>query len=226
MGHTYILARQDGVSRESDGADIKARGTRDGALAEIPWVQALTLEGRVFGAAPGSAALGTTVGAFGGTTTIDLDEFDYLQTIPATVAVLPVYISVGIAVTGTAGEGGFHAFWGAAGVAGANPVAVTPHNLRPASSIVSACTVVALCDDGGTAFVPAGLIARRASNTITVTSGFMDVPAWSVTEAGYVPVIEGLASPGRQIGIWVYSQGATTGFIHHVWAELPIDYIE
>ena len=226
MAHNYILARQLGASRVGDGVDVKWRGTRDGAGAVIPWVQALTLEGLVFGAAPGSTALGTTVGAFGGTTTIDLDEFDYLQTIPATVAVLPIYINVGIAVTGTAGEGGFHAFWGGSGVAGANPVAVTPHNLRAASSNVSACTVVALCDDGGTAFVPAGLIARKASNTITVTSGFMDVPAWSVTEAGYVPVLEGLASPGRQIGIWVYSQGATTGFIHHVWAELPIADIE
>lgn len=226
MAHLYIHANQLSPERGGDTDDIKWRGTRDGAALEIPWIQALCLEGRVFGAAPGSTALGTTVGPFGGTTTIDLDEFDYLQTIPATVAVIPVYINVGIAVTGTAGEGGFHAFWGGSGVAGANPVAVTPHNLRPASSNVSACTVVALCDDVGTAFVPAGLIARKASNTITVTSGYMDVPAWSVTESGYIPVIEGLASPGRQIGIWVYSQGATTGFIQHVWAELPISAIE
>lgn len=226
MAHLYVAAQQLDPSRGSDGTDVKVRGTRDGALYQAPWIQALCLEGRVFQAAPGSTALGTTVGAFGGTTTIDFDEFDYLQTIPATVAVLPIYINVGIAVTGTAGEGGFQAYWGGSGVAGANPVTVTPHNLRPASSNVSACTVVALCDDGGTAFVPAGLIARAASNTITVTSGFMDVPAWSVVNAGYVPVIEGLASPGRQIGIWVYSQGATTGFIQHAWAELPISAIE
>jgi len=222
MADLYGFVQQQNASRASDGTSRGIRITRDGAILQIPWLQALCLEGRVFGAAPGSTALGTTVGPYGGTVTLDLDEFDFLQTIPATVAIIPIYINVGIAVTGTAGEGGFHAYWGGAGVVGANGVSVTPHNLRPASSNVSACTVVASADDGGTAFVPAGLVARRASNTITVTSGFMDVPAWSVVESGYAPVIEGLASPARQLGIWVYSQGATTGFIQHVWAELPI----
>jgi len=222
---TGVVA-QSSAKRSAEDTFHNTRMLRDGSVATIPWTQALTLEGRVYGAAPGATALGVAAGSFGAGA-IDTDEFDYLQTIPATVAVLPIYIRVCIVTIGTAAEAGFHAFWGGAGVIGANSVAVTPHNLLTNSSNTSACTVATLGDDGGTTFVPAGLIARDVvmgitpNITATTAIGSTFIPAWSAITAGYTPTITGLASPARQIVIWANGQAAA-GYIHHVFAELPI----
>jgi len=222
MSHTYILGQQNSPSAVSDAVDLKLRGTRDGAAFTAPWIQALVLEGRVFGSGNGATALGVAAGTFSDGA-LDTDEFDYLQTIPATVAVIPVYIRLCIVTVGTALETGFHAFWGGSGVAHATNVAVTPHNLRPGSSNVSACTVVTIADTGGTAFVPAGLIARDVAMMLTPAANQATafIPQWSCAQAGYAPVIEGGVSPTKQIAIFVTGQ-AETGYLHHVWVELPI----
>jgi len=213
---------QTTVIRVKEDAARALRLTRDGAVVEIPWIQALGLEGKLFGAGPGATALGVAVGPFGAGA-LDMTEIDYLQTIPATVAVLPVYIRVNLVAVGTVLESGFHAFWGAAGVIGANSVAVTPHNLRPGSSNASLCTVACLGDAGGTAFVPAGLIAREVTTMLTgiAASPQPFIPSWSAASAGYFPPIEGATSPGRQIAIFVDGQ-APSGYIHLVWGELLI----
>ena len=225
MADLYGFVQQNSPGRAADGTSRGVRVTRDGAVLEVPWIQALCLEGRLFGCGPGATALGVAAGTFGAGA-IDTDEFDYLQTIPATVAVIPVYLRVSMVTVGTALESGMHAFWGASGVIGANSVAVTPHNLRPASSNLSACTVAVLGDDGGTTFVPAGLICRDVTTALTGVAGTPQqfIPQWSVAQAGFTPVLEGLASPGRQISIWVDGQ-AGTGYIHFVYAELPISAV-
>lgn len=213
---------QSTVIRKDEDDLRSIRLIRDGAVVEIPWIQALCLEGRVFGAGPGATALGVAVGELGAGA-IDLTEIDYLHTIPATVAVLPVFIEVNFVAVGTVLETGFHAFWGSAGVIGANSVAVTPHCLRPGANNTSACTVAFKGDAGGTAFAPAGLIARQVTTMLTgiAASPQPFVPSWSAANSGIVPVIEGLASPARQIAIFANSQ-AGSGYIHTVWAELPI----
>jgi len=225
----YLNAQQLDPSRGSDGTDVKLRGTRCGALYEVPWIHALCLEGRVFGVQFGSANKNITlVGTFGNAgATIDLDEFDLLQTIPATVGILPIYFKVAFSIIGTIAEAGAALAWGAAGVAGANPVAMVPYNMRPGSSNVSACTIVGLCDDGGSAsFVPAGVIYREASTSET---GAATEPAqlgleWSAATAGFVPVVEGLRGIDRQIAGWAKAQ-AGAGWINYVFAELPVSAI-
>jgi len=220
---------QSSVKRGKEDGFKNARMMRDGTISIIPWIEALVLEGKVYGAAPGATALGVAAGSFGAGA-IDTDEFDYLQTVPATVAVKPIYIRVCLVTIGTAAEAGYHAFWGAAGVTGANSVAVTPHNLLTNSTNTSACTVSTLGDDGGTTFVPAGLIARDVvmgitpNITATTAIGSTFIPAWSAASAGYSPTITGLVSPGRQISIWANAQAAA-GYIHHVFAEFDIDEI-
>lgn len=221
---TGVIA-QSSVKRGPEDGFKNARMMRDGTISIIPWIEALVLEGKVYGAAPGATALGVAAGTFGAGA-IDTDEFDYLQTVPATVAVKPIYIRVCLLSVGTALEAGFHAFWGAAGVTGANSVAVTPHNLLTNSTNTSACTVTTLGDDGGTTFVPAGLIARDVSLLLTpaANQAAVFIPQWSAASAGYSPTITGLTSPGRQIAIWANSQ-AGAGYIHHVFAEFDIGEI-
>jgi len=215
IGQTQVVRK--------DEDDLRSiRLIRDGAVVEIPWTQALALEGRLYGVGSGATALGVAVGPFGAGA-LDMTEIDYLQTIPVTVAVLPIYIRVCLVAVGTVLESGFHAFWGGSGIVGANPVAVAPHNLKPGSNLTSLCTVNVCSDAGGTAFVPAGLIAREVTTMLTgiAASPQPFIPAWSAATAGFTPTLEGLASPGRQIAIFVDGQ-APSGYIHHVWAELPV----
>jgi hypothetical protein len=182
------------------------------------------LEGRVFGVSYGAANKDiVSVGTFGTqAATIDLDEFDLLQTIPATVAVIPVYFKVAFVGIGAAGATQAVLAWGNTGVISGGITAV-PYNFRPASDNLSATTVVGLGADGGTALVVAGVIYHEASTALTGVAG---TPAqlgyeWSVKQAGYLPVLEGLAGTGRQV-IGCAHGHTTTGYMTYAFAELPI----
>ena len=221
--HGFV--QQDNISRASDGAPAGVRVTRDGAPVAIPWVQALCLEGRVFGAQAGDASLSITAGGTFGAAAADLDEFDYLHTIPATVAVLPVFYQVGYSTVGTVDETGLILAWGSDGVM-SNGIALTPFNLKTGSGNTTSCTVRAIGDDGGTAMTLAGLIQHNI--TIMITGAADDpqpfVPHWSVATAGFVPVLEGASGTGRQIGGW-HPGNARAGYITSTWVELPINAV-
>lgn len=227
MAHTYVNAQQGSPTRVTDGTDVKLRSTRDGAALGIPWLQALSLEGKVFGVSYGDANCGVVaVGTFGTEAALDLDEFDLHQAIPASVAVIPVYYKVGFSVIGTIAITQVVLAWGNTGaVSGGH--SCTPYNMKPASSSLSATTVTGLCNNGGTAMVIDGVIFHEATTALT---GSATNPGqlgydWSAIKAGYLPVIEGLAGTGRQIGGWAASE-AGTGFLTYNWAELPISAIE
>jgi len=221
--HGFV--QQDNISRASDGAPAGIRLTRDGAIVGIPWVQALCLEGRVFGAQEGSAST-TIVGAGQfGAAAIDLDEFDYLQTIPQTVVVIPVFYSVGYSVVGSVDETGMALVWGSGGII-ASGIALTPFNMKTGSSNTSSCTVVGLGDDGGTAITLAGLINHDITVGLTgaAASPQQFVPSWSVATASFAPVLEGLTGTGRQVAGFHPSQ-AGSGYVVSNWVELPINAV-
>lgn len=225
MARAYVKAQQLDPSRTSDGKDVRVRATRDGALYQAPWLQALVLEGRVYGVSYGSANIGiATIGTFGAGA-IDLEEHDLLQTVPATVGILPVYFKVAYVGLGT-GAVGTALAWGASAVISGG-ISCTPYNLRPASSNVSACTVAGLGNAGGTAFVVAGVIYHEATTGLT---GVAATPAqlgheWSAHKASFLPVIEGLVSPTRQVAGFAAAVGGT-GYINYQWVELPIAALE
>jgi len=205
------------------------RGVRLGYGGEpicIPWLQALVLEGRMFGVAYGSANNDViAVGTFGAGA-IDLDEFDLLQTVPATVAVLPAYYKVAFSTPGTVAALHVALAWGQTGVIAAG-IACTPFNLNTGSTLTSACTVGGLGDDGGTACTVSGVIFQEAA---TVLVGAANTPQqlgyeWAAAKSGVVPVIKGLVSPTRQVMGWAAAQGGT-GWITYQYAELPLDAIE
>lgn len=226
MSHTFVNAQQLSPARVADGTDVKLRATRDGAALQIPWLQALSLEGRVFGVEFGSANKAVVlVGTFGAGA-VDLDEFDLLQIVPATVGIIPAYFKVGFSAHGT-GACEVALVWGNTGVINATNIACTPYNLRPASSNVSACTVNGLGNDAGTAMVVDGVIFVEATTALTGVAG---TPAqlgyeWSVNDSGVMPIIEGLTAPERIVAGFAASN-AGTGWLTYMWAELPISAFE
>jgi hypothetical protein len=169
-----------------------------------------------------------TVGTFGDGT-IDLEELDLLQTIPATVGVIPVYFKVALAVVGTIADSGVALVWGNAAVINSG-ISATPYNMKPSSSNASVCTLAGLGDtaNGGTAITVDGVIYREASTAITgvgATAQQIGSYEWSAEDSGLMPVLEGLASPGRQVAGFAYGQ-APTGYVNYIWAELPIAAFE
>jgi len=223
VAHLFGFADQTSPTRTTDGVDIKIRSTRDGALATVPWIQALCLEGRVHGVQFGDATTDPVGAGEFGAGVIDLDEFDFLQTIPATVAVLPLFYQVALLAVGTAGEAGLTVLWGNTGAKHASGITPIPFNLKTGSSNVSLCTFSALSDDAGTAIVPEGIIYQNITTALTGVAGTAQqfVPPWSAATAGFVPVLEGAAGTGRQIAAFMNGQAAT-GYFTSFFAELPI----
>lgn len=226
MAHTFLNAQQLNPARVAEGKDIEQRATRDGAGYTIPWLQALSLEGRLFGVQFGSANKDiVTVGTFGAGAT-DLDEFDMLCQVPATVGVIPVYFKVGYVALGT-GVQHTSLVWGNTGIINATNIACVPYNMRPGSSNVSACTVNGLGNDAGTAMVVDGVIFQEASTALTGVDATVAQLGyeWNVETASYLPVIEGLTSPARIIAAFASAVGGT-GFLNYIWVELPISAFE
>jgi hypothetical protein len=221
MTTMLAVVGQSSQKRSAEEALKPPRAMRDGSLATIPWVQALCLEGRVYGIQVGDATTDPVGAATFGAGVIDLTEFDYLQTIPATVAVLPVFYQIAFLAIGTAAEAGLTVIWGSAGVKHATGITPVPFNMRPGSSNASVCTYSALSDTGGTAIAPAGVIYQNITTAVTATAGMNFVPPWSAATAGFVPVLEGAAGTGRQIAAFANGQAAT-GYLTAYHAELPI----
>lgn len=221
--HGFV--QQDNISRASDGAPAGIRLTRDGAIVGIPWVQALCLEGRLFGAQEGSASLTITAGGQFGAGAADLDEFDYLQTIPATVAVIPVSYSVAYSLIGTVDEAGLIYVWGSGGIINGG-IAITPFNLKTGSSNTSSCTVVGLGDDVGTVISLDGLVSHNITFALVgaTASAQQFVPKWSVATASFAPVLEGLSGTGRQLAGF-HPSNAGAGYVVSTWVELPVNAV-
>ena len=222
MSNMSGFVQQDNVARASDGSSTGLRITRDGALIEIPWLQALCLEGRVFGAQEGSASLTITGAGQFGPGAPALDEFDYLHTIPATVAILPVFVQVSFSIIGTVDETGIICAAGGSGVI-ASGITLTPYNMRPGSSNTTSCTVVGLGATGGTNIVLTQIFHHDVTVAITGAAGTPQqfVPPYSVATAGFVPVLEGDTSPESQFAVFAPNQ-AGSGYITTAWVELPI----
>ena len=199
-------------------------------MVAIPWVQALSLEGRVYGTQISSADLNiVTKGPFGNETTdgvIDTDEFDMLQTIPEQIVVMPVYFQVGMFTPGSVAAVNIVLCWGKDGVAGASPVTFTTYNMKTGSGNKSLCTVVGVADEGGTAITLEGIIFNEATTALV---GAANTPQqidiyWSAKEAAFTPVLEGKTDLDRQVAGWCCGQTAQ-GYMVYQYAELPISAV-
>lgn len=80
------------VRRTADGSTDGLWAGRDGALVELPWRQALVLEGRCFTFTVGT--LSTAIVGGGNGTILDLDQPEALISVPAGVAIMPLKVAV------------------------------------------------------------------------------------------------------------------------------------
>src|SRR3990167_2227260 len=218
MSNLHGFVQQSSVARASDGTSVGIRATRDGALVQVPWIQALCLEGRGFGTFHSAADLdATSVWTFGAGA-IDADEFDWHLAVPDTAAVLPIFIQVSYSAIGTILTYGLTCAWGT-GSAVSNGLALTEFNLRPGSSNASVCTATGITDDGGTALTETGFFwnVSKLGVTPTATQVELLLPPYSAATSAFVPVIEG----ARQVVAWTPGQ-AGTGSIMAQWIQLPI----
>lgn len=94
---------QQNVGRVLEGSIIpNLRCTRDGAIVEVPWANALGLEGRVFG-----ATFGPGVTSVAGKTALTAGSPDANIDVPVGVTIIPVYASLNL----TAAAGTVNSAW-------------------------------------------------------------------------------------------------------------------
>lgn len=224
MSDLRVYGRTQSVSRVSPPGWVGARGLTDGAVVVAPWVQALILEGYGFTTGFGAADKEDTDPGTFGAGGIDLTEVDFLQTLPSsgTVGIIPIYWKPVFEAIGTIAAVDVLLAYGTAAVAGANTITPTANNLRPDSTLTSACTLAALADTGGTALTVGGYIYREGGTHLTGVAGTGQtlMPEWSIAKAGFAPVIVGAS---RQVAGFASAQ-ASTGYMHYSWLEMPDEY--
>jgi hypothetical protein len=222
MADMYGRIQQRDATRNSDGGAVQWRMLRGGEGVTSDWIQALILEGLGYSVQFGAADVaGPGPGTFGAGV-IDLDEFDMLMTLPAgnTVAVVPIYWRPVYEAIGTIAAVQGLLCSGSGGIIGANSIAPTKPNMHDLSSNVSAVTVAALGDDGGTVIVVNKYIHRFGGTHLTGVAGTGQTlaPEWSARAHGNAPVVAGAS---KQIAAFTGGQ-AGTGFHHFQWLELPL----
>jgi len=220
MSNLVAVARQQSITRESQGNEVFLRATRDGTLFVQDWFQALTLEGRCFEISCGDAARGVAAGTFCGQAAVDTDEFDMLLTCPTNTTVMPYEFNVASSAFGTILTQIVVLAWGATGSLNATNVSVTPANLRTDSPITSACTAGFLGNDAGVAMTIQGIIYYggyvSVVDGVDDDSGDLAPMVWSAKRTGCAPVLVG---PKRVAG-WNCATTAT-GMMRLAYAELP-----
>lgn len=211
-------AQNTAVSRESEGAFVYARGTRDGSLVAIPWIQSLLLEGRVFFANVGNATTAITLDASWANTDPDIS-----LDVPSGTSIIPLRITVVFEAYGTAAVCETMALCSKTLGASSAGTVFIPINLnnRSANGSLCACYVGPTVTSG---YTTGGFElfrdCQQAAATQATEAGTPYKYEWSVGKDGFAPVLQGESS----LQVWATSQAAT-GYIQIIWAELPTSAI-
>lgn len=112
MTDVHLLTSQTLVGRKSDGEELSARGTRDGAMVLPSWYQALLMEGRVFGVNMGSASTPFDADTGASTPAFDDNQPTFGLDIPDNVVVIPLSIIVQIETHTGSAPGFLETFFG------------------------------------------------------------------------------------------------------------------
>lgn len=94
---TKILHRQQSVSRETDGAEARVRGSRTGQLNTVNWKQDLVAQGKVWRVSVGGMSAGGDVALItggGAGTTIDSDQPEIAIGVDSGYFLIPLRVQV------------------------------------------------------------------------------------------------------------------------------------
>jgi len=203
---------------------VGARSTRDGALFTAPWVQALVLEGKVFGANAGSVTTGIA-----GHATIDADQPEIaIRAAADTLVLMP--LDLGAYLESGATTLGIHELmWAVSNidVGAGTSTAGTALNLNLSSSAATGASVRTAYTGNGTDPLTAGNffeIVRQAGliDSDAATSGLQLLSCRWNALSGPAPIV---ARTGSILG---YAGGSTSAvaYMTAIWAEFSQNEIE
>ena len=194
-----------------------ALGLKDGSLVSVPWVQALTIKGRVFHAYVGSATTPVTLDASYANTDPDIS-----LDVPDGTAIIPLCIRVVVEAYGTSAL--FESFTLCTKTLAASSAGTVfiPINMATRSANGSNCKVYVgptVTDGNTTGAFEIGRITQSKAVTIATaidTSTWQpEAFEWNYMTSGFAPVLHGEAS----MQTWAIAQ-AITGYIQYWWLEL------
>ncbi len=205
-----------------NGSFMGLQSTRDGALFVADWKQSLLMEGRGFIVNVG--ALSTPIVGGGNGTVLDLDQPEFIISVPAGVAILPMRVAIHaqtplLATAAYESEILLAVDRTAAAVDDGTKTAETIYNLRTDNPRASLCVATSAY----TADVTDPVLGIELARTVVLgdVQGTPATAIWTKNELVYEPAQSPIIiGPAMLIGYWGGTV-ATPGFAEVAWLELP-----
>lgn len=197
----------------NDGDQVPLRCTRDGSPIGLGWLEALSLEGRVFcaqfGVVDTAVAVVTSFVATTPSLTID---------VPDDIIAIPVGLEIQTVATGAAI---FHSHFNISpvrtlAVTGWTGTVLTPLNMRLGNTRTPASLAVRTLTGASTPSTGAINLTHRGNegdiDAIAIDGNYK----WSVKDAPFIPMVE----DGGSINLYMYNGTSGTVFAKVWWAEI------
>lgn len=227
MSDLRVYAAQTTVTRAAtDSKLVYARGTRDGSLFTIPWIQGLVMEGKVFGINAGAVTTAIAAKA-----SIDADQPEMaVYTAADTTALMPIHLWATLeSGSTTLGVHGVQLAISNISVGAGTSTAATPLNMNLSSGNAASATAKVAYTGNGTDPLTAGnyQILKHSGGVMdsdVATSGvpFMPTAEFIFGQAYWSPIV---ANTGSILG---YGEGVAGAVFWGgmVWAEFSEAEIE
>jgi len=220
------LARNAGsVERVSEGAEVFLRMLRDGTLVSANWKQAAIFQGLGFMVNVG--ALSTPIAGGGNGTVVDLDQPEFVVSVPSGVSIMPIRVEITcqlplIATDSDESELLLAVDQDSAWAADGTSTAETIYNMNTLKGTASRCSAISLVSaDLTDPVLDLELMHRVALGDVQGTAANANWgQLFGLYEPVAVPVING---PAMLIGYWGGTV-ATTGFACAQWIEFPTTF--
>ncbi len=199
---------------------LAARATRDGSLYAFPWKQGLVFEGRAFHVSVG--ALSTPIQGGGAGTIIDLEQPEFVLSIPSGTSVMPLRIAVQLktpllATDSDVVESLIAVDRTTSDTTGITATAETIFNMKTSNPIASACTAKSAATGDITA--PPTLGIELEHRLYTADSQTAVGTTWGDMQYVYEPAASPLIVGPATLFVYWGGTVATSGYAEIEWAE-------
>ena len=219
-----VITTAKAVTPSAANTTLGVRAWLDGTLANLPWIEALTLEGRVFTANVGITTTPVAMSAAG----IVLTAPSLTQVVPVGTTILPLEIAFYAEVIGTSAQVEMMAMSGKGGAVGSGGAAANYiANHRSDSPIANTTTIRGGADTSATAlttnineFWRDGQQFGITKTSMSATVSSLDVNKWwwRRPDRGTGPVLVG---DGTAQLMAYFTAQALTGFISYTFVQIP-----
>lgn len=215
MSDMRVYGKQFNVAAGADGTWVGLRGLRDGSVVEVPWVQALVLEGRVFGVQAG----GVTT-PIAGHAAIDADQPEIAVRVPSGASVVPLSARMAMETGATTlAQGGMMVAVSGIDVGAGTSTSFTPFPLNFNAPRASSCLAHHTYTGNGTDPLTAGnhIELARVSAVIDADAATSGIIPPTLKWTAFDDIAPLIAQVGSFLG---YGEAAAnTVFATLIWAE-------